>query len=60
MPKTKSWNMMKTLVAIAYLCMVTVNTLANTIPINGKNTGQVSDSYQNLFAPAGITFAIWE
>ena len=59
MPKTKSWNMMKILVAIAYFCMVTVNTLANVIPINGKNTGQVSDSYQNLFAPAGITFSIW-
>jgi hypothetical protein len=51
--------MIKVLVAIAYLCMVAVNTLANTIPINGKGTGQVSDSYQNLFAPAGITFAIW-
>lgn len=59
MPKTKSWNTMKILVAVAYLSMVAVNTLANTIPINGKSTGQVSDSYQNLFAPAGITFAIW-
>lgn len=59
MAKVKSWNMMKIFVALAYLCMVAVNTLANTIPINGKNTGQVSDSYQNLFAPAGMTFAIW-
>jgi hypothetical protein len=39
--------------------MVVVNTLANTLPINGKGTGEISDSYPNLFAPAGITFAIW-
>jgi hypothetical protein len=39
--------------------MVIVNILANILPINGVTTGQVSDSYSNLFAPAGITFAIW-
>ncbi|MBI4978678.1 MAG: tryptophan-rich sensory protein [Spirochaetes bacterium] len=39
--------------------MVTVNALANILPINGVTTGAVSDSYGNLFAPAGITFAIW-
>jgi hypothetical protein len=44
---------------ITYLMMVTVNALANILPINGKGTGEVSDAYANLFAPAGITFAIW-
>jgi hypothetical protein len=39
--------------------MVIVNVLANVIPINGVTTGQVSDSYPNLFAPAGYAFAIW-
>jgi hypothetical protein len=39
--------------------MITANALANSIPINGLNTGEVSDSYPNLFAPAGITFAVW-
>lgn len=39
--------------------MITVNTLANTLPINGITTGEVSDAYPNLFAPAGFTFAIW-
>jgi len=39
--------------------MVIVNVLADTIPINGQGTSQVSDSYKNLFAPAGLTFAIW-
>lgn len=39
--------------------MVVVNVLANALPINGVTTAQVSDSYPNLFAPAGITFSIW-
>ncbi|MBP2030233.1 preprotein translocase subunit SecG [Methanohalophilus levihalophilus] len=42
-----------------FLIMVFVNFLANALPINGVTAGQVSDSYQNLFAPAGATFAIW-
>jgi benzodiazapine receptor len=39
--------------------VLTVNTLANVLPINGLNTGQVSDLYPSLFTPAGITFSIW-
>lgn len=46
-------------VLITYILMVTVNALANILPINGIGTGEISDSYANLFAPAGITFAIW-
>lgn len=46
-------------VAAAYLIMVAVNGLANVIPINGLTTGQVSDAYPNLFAPAGYAFSIW-
>ncbi len=49
----------KVLVVITFLLMVVVNALANILPINGIGTGAVSDSYPNLFAPAGITFAIW-
>jgi hypothetical protein len=44
---------------IFFIVMVGVNYLANALPINGKNTGQLSDQYPNLFVPAGITFAIW-
>lgn len=50
---------MKIIVGVTFLIMIIVNVLANAIPINGQTTGQVSDSYPNLFAPAGITFAIW-
>lgn len=39
--------------------VIAVNTLANTLPINGYNTGQISAFYPNLFVPAGFTFAIW-
>ena len=44
---------------LAYIAMVVVNVLANSLPINGRATGEISDAYANLFAPAGITFAIW-
>ncbi|MFX1449804.1 MAG: hypothetical protein ACFFCM_03105 [Promethearchaeota archaeon] len=44
---------------ITYFLTILVNFLANLIPIGGRNTGQVSDSYPDLFAPAGITFSIW-
>lgn len=39
--------------------MVWVNALANILPINGYNTGQVSAFYPNSFVPAGFTFSIW-
>jgi len=43
----------------AYLVMVTVNALAMILPIAGRQTGEVSDGYANLFAPAGYAFSIW-
>ena len=51
--------MIKYLNILFFAGMVFVNYLANALPLNGKNTGQISDSYSNLFAPAGLTFAIW-
>jgi hypothetical protein len=49
----------KALATFAFLVMIVMNVLANSLPLNGQNTGQVSDSYPNIFAPAGITFAVW-
>ena len=49
----------KILAGIAYIAMVVVNVLANALPINNRSTGAISDAYPNLFAPAGLTFAIW-
>lgn len=42
-----------------FAVMIVMNYLANALPLNGKSTGAISDSYPNLFIPAGLTFAIW-
>ena len=47
------------MIVTSFGLMILTNTVANILPINGITTGQVSDSYPNLFAPAGITFSIW-
>lgn len=39
--------------------VLTLNTLANALPINGMTTGQISDLYPSLFTPIGFTFSIW-
>lgn len=45
---------------VTYIAMLVVNGLAgSTTLLGGKNTAEVSDAYPNLFAPAGLTFAIW-
>ncbi len=44
---------------IGFIITVLVNYLANALPINGITTGELSDSYPNLFVPAGLTFSIW-
>ena len=49
----------KLLVVVTYLAMVTMNFLANALPLNGRGTGEVSDAYPSLFTPAGVTFSIW-
>jgi hypothetical protein len=45
--------------SLALMAILTVNALANILPINGLNTGEVSALYPSLFTPAGITFSIW-
>jgi hypothetical protein len=49
----------KIIAGIAYVAMVVVNFLANGLPINNRGTGEISDAYPNLFAPAGPAFSIW-
>lgn len=44
---------------IAFVAMIVVNALANILPINRLNTGEVSALYPNYFVPAGFTFSIW-
>jgi len=51
--------MVKYLVVILFCGMIVMNYLANALPLNNMTTGQLSDSYPNLFVPAGFTFSIW-
>lgn len=44
---------------ICFIGVIAVNALANILPINGYNTGQISAFYPNAFVPAGFTFSIW-
>jgi hypothetical protein len=51
--------MMRYINILFFAVMIVMNYLANAIPLNGKTTGALSDSFPNLFVPAGITFSIW-
>jgi len=44
---------------VGLILVLTLNALANILPINGYNTGQISAFYPNFFVPAGFTFGIW-
>ncbi len=44
---------------VSFLAMVTMNALANLLPLFGRATGDVSDSYPSLFTPAPFTFGVW-
>ena len=46
-------------VVITVLITLVVNGLANALPLNGLNTGQISDRFKVYFVPAGYVFAIW-
>ncbi len=46
-------------VALTIVVTIVINGLANALPINGLNTGQISDRFQVYFVPAGYVFSIW-
>lgn len=57
--KAKESSILPWLNIAAYVLMIVFNALAELLPINGVTTGEVSEAYPNLFAPADISFAIW-
>ncbi|GKV69234.1 hypothetical protein NCCP2716_17320 [Sporosarcina sp. NCCP-2716] len=59
MNRRKKFSKLGLAVLVTYVLMILMNYLANALPLNGRTTGEVSDLYSNLFAPAGYTFAIW-
>jgi len=38
---------------------ITINVLANALPLNGQGTGEISDRFDIYFVPAGYVFSIW-
>lgn len=46
------------IVTIAYIAMVVFSTAANIIPLNGRTTSEISNSYTVLFSPAGYVYII--
>lgn len=47
------------LVLVITLATIAINGLANALPINGLNTGEISDRFPVYFVPAGYVFSIW-
>ena len=44
---------------LAYVVVVAVNSIAGAVGINGLKTGDVSNRFDTLIAPAGYVFGIW-
>jgi hypothetical protein len=44
---------------LALVITVAVNGLANALPLNGQDTGEISDQFDVYFVPAGYVFSIW-
>ena len=46
-------------VVLVTIGTIIINILADALPINGLNTGRISDGFHVYFVPAGYVFAIW-
>jgi hypothetical protein len=44
---------------ITVILALAVNILAAALPLNGQNTGEISDRFEVYFVPAGYVFSIW-
>ncbi|HEX6271122.1 MAG TPA: hypothetical protein VFZ43_12860 [Anaerolineales bacterium] len=44
---------------LSVILALTVNILASALPLNGQNTGEISDRFRVYFVPAGYVFSIW-
>jgi hypothetical protein len=52
-------NFRQIIVALVIIATIVVNVLANALPLNGLNTGEISNRFQVYFVPAGYVFSIW-
>jgi benzodiazapine receptor len=44
---------------VTLAAVLVLNTLATTLPLGGRTTAEISDSFNLRFVPAGYVFAIW-
>ena len=47
------------LVVLAVIAVIAVNFIAVSLPLNGLDTGEISDRFDIYFVPAGYVFSIW-
>lgn len=57
--KVTTKSLRQVAVLVATLATITMNILANALPLNGQNTGVISDRFKVYFVPAGYVFSIW-
>jgi len=55
----KKINTRQVITIFVTLLTIVLNVLANALPFNGQNTGEISDRFAILFVPAGYVFSIW-
>jgi len=55
----KKQSLYPILTVLVTLITITVNVLANALPLNGQGTGEISDQFAIYFVPAGYVFSIW-
>jgi hypothetical protein len=53
----RKWQVIGNIITLVFTLVM--NTLANVLPLNGRTTGEISDSFDALFTPAGYVFSIW-
>lgn len=57
--KKSTLNLVHIINVLAFVAVIVVNFLSNTLPINGRTAEEISDSLPSYFTPAGYTFSIW-
>jgi len=55
----QSTRLLQILNVVFFAANIVFNVLANSLPLGGNTTGELSAMYPNLFTPAPITFSIW-
>jgi hypothetical protein len=58
-PKNSSDTLAQIAVIVAFVFTLVMNTLAVALPLFGRSTKEISDSFPSFFTPAGYVFSIW-